>query len=205
MGRGRDRGPKRRGFDDDDYPAPTWGDQPPQRSGPPRREYAAPSGPPVDATVKWFNPEKGFGFAELADGTGDVFLHIAALEAAGHSSVDPGAKLSVQIGAGQKGRQVTAVLAVEAGDGPAPRTGARPSSGRDRPDAATATVEGTIQWYNAQKRFGFAACDDGGKDVFVHASVLERAGIRMLGEGQRVEMAVVKTPKGREAVAITLL
>ena len=45
----------------------------------------------------------------------------------------------------------------------------------------------------------------GGKDVFVHVSVLERAGIRMLAEGQRVEMGVVKTPKGREAIAITLL
>ena len=90
----------------------------------------------------------------------------------GHSSVDPGAKLSVQVGAGQKGRQVTAVLAVEAGDGFAPRAGGRPSSGRGRPDAAMAsTLEGTVKWYNAQKGFGFAACDDGGKDVFVHASV----------------------------------
>ena len=66
------------------------------------------------------------------------------------------------------------------------------------------TLEGTVKWYNAQKGFGFAACDDGGKDIFVHASVLERAGIRMLGEGQRLEMRVVKSSKGREAVAITL-
>ena len=212
MGRGRDRGQKRRGFDDEDYPAPAWGGGRPQQRSPepPRREYAAPSGPPVDATVKWFNPEKGFGFVELADGSGDVFLHIAALEAAGHSAVDQGAKLSVQVGAGQKGRQVTAVLALDASAAAASHREARPSprtrSRQERPDAATAsTLEGTVKWYNAQKGFGFAACDDGGKDVFVHASVLEAAGIRMLVEGQRLEMQVVRAPKGREAVSITLL
>ena len=77
MGRGRDRGPKRRGFDDDDYPAPTWGDRPQQRSGPPpRRDYAAPSGPPVDATVKWFNPEKGSASSNspMAPGTSFCIL-----------------------------------------------------------------------------------------------------------------------------------
>ena len=52
------------------------------------------SGPALDGSVKWFNPEKGFGFVELADGTGDVFLHVAVLQAAGHDTVEPNAKLS---------------------------------------------------------------------------------------------------------------
>ena len=112
------------------------------------RQDAAPSGPALDATVKWFNAEKGFGFVELADGSGDAFLHAAVLEAAGHDSVDPGAKLSVQVGVGQKGRQITAVLAVDASTA-APerrpmRSSPRPSPGRERHDASTATtVEGT--------------------------------------------------------------
>lgn len=45
---------------------------------------------------------------------------------------------------------------------------------------------GTVKWYNAQKGFGFIAPDDGGKDVFVHATALEAAGIRMLNDGQQV-------------------
>jgi cold shock protein len=45
---------------------------------------------------------------------------------------------------------------------------------------------GTVKFYNGQKGFGFIKPDDGGKDVFVHASALERAGIRGLVEGQKV-------------------
>ena len=45
---------------------------------------------------------------------------------------------------------------------------------------------GTVKFYNDQKGFGFIQPDDGGKDVFVHASALERAGMRGLAEGQKV-------------------
>ena len=220
MGKGRDRGPRRRGFDDDFYVAPPARHERPQapfRRAP--RENAAPSGPAIDAIVKWFNPDKGFGFVELGDGSGDAFLHIAVLQAAGHDAVDPETKMTVQVGQGQKGRQVTAVLTVDAasggggggGGGGAPRSAARPpprgaSGGRERPDPATAVeVEGTVKWFNPDKGFGFVVCEDGGKDVFVHVSVVERAGLRGLDEGQRLAMKVVKTQKGREATSLTVL
>ena len=45
---------------------------------------------------------------------------------------------------------------------------------------------GTVKWYNDQKGFGFIQPDDGSKDVFVHATALERAGMRGLSEGQKV-------------------
>lgn len=45
---------------------------------------------------------------------------------------------------------------------------------------------GKVKWYNAQKGFGFIAPDDGGKDVFVHATALEAAGLRSLSEGESV-------------------
>ena len=45
---------------------------------------------------------------------------------------------------------------------------------------------GTVKWYNDQKGFGFIQPDNGGKDVFVHATALERAGMRGLAEGQKV-------------------
>ena len=45
---------------------------------------------------------------------------------------------------------------------------------------------GTVKWFNATKGFGFIQPDDGGKDVFVHATALERAGMRGLVEGQKV-------------------
>jgi CspA family cold shock protein len=168
----------------------------------------AAEGPAAEATVKWFNPEKGFGFAELADGSGDAFLHIAALQAAGHDTVQPGAKLRVNIGQGAKGPQITRVLEVDESTAtPPPRRSAQGGGGSPRyaPDPSTAVdMVGTVKWFNADKGFGFVACDDGGKDVFLHVSVLQKSGVAQLAEGQRVAMGVVDTPKGREAVSISL-
>jgi CspA family cold shock protein len=47
-------------------------------------------------------------------------------------------------------------------------------------------MKGTVKFYNGQKGFGFIQPDDGSKDVFVHATALERAGLRSLHEGQKV-------------------
>jgi CspA family cold shock protein len=49
---------------------------------------------------------------------------------------------------------------------------------------------GTVKWYNETKGYGFIQPDNGGKDVFVHASALERAGLRGLVEGQKVSYDV---------------
>ena len=50
---------------------------------------------------------------------------------------------------------------------------------------------GTVKWFNGQKGFGFIQPEDGGKDVFVHISAVERAGLNTLNEGQKVSFDVV--------------
>jgi cold shock protein len=50
---------------------------------------------------------------------------------------------------------------------------------------------GTVKWFNATKGFGFIQPDDGGKDVFVHISAVERAGLRELNEGQKLAYDIV--------------
>ena len=59
---------------------------------------------------------------------------------------------------------------------------------------------GTVKFFNTSKGFGFIAPEDGGKDVFVHASAVERAGLRGLNEGQRVSFDVQPDAKGSKAV-----
>ena len=55
---------------------------------------------------------------------------------------------------------------------------------------------GTVKWFNSQKGFGFIQPDDGGKDVFVHISAVEAAGLRGLNEGQKVSYELV-TERGK--------
>lgn len=99
--------------------------------GPSRGAAPVASGPERDATVKWFNKEKGFGFVELGDGSGDAFLHIRAVEAAGHDDLMPGTRLTVTTAQGQKGPQVTSVTSVDTStaEAPAPRREFRPRTG----------------------------------------------------------------------------
>ena len=52
-------------------------------------------------------------------------------------------------------------------------------------------TQGTVKWFNDQKGFGFIQPDDGSKDVFVHISAVERAGMRSLSEGQKVSYEIV--------------
>ena len=264
MSRGRDfRGPGKRGFGDDfgmDRGPSPYDSPPPSRPMSPRPSLG-PAGPDQEATVKWFNPEKGFGFAELSDGSGDAFLHIRAVEAAGHNELEPGTKLQVRVAAGQRGPQVTEVLSVDTstaqpkGARP-PRTGGFGDRGgggggvgggggggygggggggyggggggggygdrggggggfggapRRTPyqsAAPTGPVEdltGTVKWYNPAKGFGFIAPDDGGRDVFVHRSALERARLPDLQEGQKVQIGVTQGMKGREVATIDVM
>jgi CspA family cold shock protein len=155
---------RRRGFDDDNYEPPTrnFGYPPPR--GP---QFDSPSGPPVRATVKWYNPDKGFGFVELADGSGDAFLHVSVVERSGHGSVPPGATLEVRAGPGPKGSQVTEILSMDASTASQeqPRR-ARPERPAYPPvDRPTVEELGTVKWYNATKGFGFIGPDQGGKDA----------------------------------------
>jgi CspA family cold shock protein len=59
---------------------------------------------------------------------------------------------------------------------------------------------GTVKFFNTSKGFGFIAPDDGGKDVFVHATAVEAAGMRSLNEGQKVSFDTQPDARGSKAV-----
>jgi CspA family cold shock protein len=201
MGRYKDhREPKRRDYDDDN----SFSDGGVKG----RPSYSTPLAPqvsePVDAIVKWFNAEKGFGFVALADGS-EAFIHIRQLETAGHSSVSEGARIKVRIGQGQKGLEVTEVIEVEQSSAQLGSSAERRPPTPSQVVGQTTESIGTVKIYKADKGFGFIGQDGGGKDVFVHGTALARAGLSGLAEGQRVRMQIGQGQKGLEAQAIELL
>jgi cold shock protein len=198
MGRYKEfREPKRRGFDDDNYAPQDWvADRASSRPKPSAPAQAPPGSDPVEAIVKWFKPEKGFGFVAVTGGP-DAFLHARALEAAGHSVVSEGTRLKVRVGQGEKGMQVTEVIEVDTSTAHAASTmrvaPSRPPSPRHpdgigQPRETGVMAKGTVKWFNATKGYGFIQPQGGGgRDVFVHISAVEKAGLSTLNEGQVVE------------------
>jgi cold shock protein len=66
-------------------------------------------------------------------------------------------------------------------------------------------AKGTVKWFNSKKGFGFIQPDDGGNDVFVHISAVERAGMHSLNEGQKVSYDVVADRKTGKSSAQNLV
>ncbi|WP_114432560.1 cold-shock protein [Phyllobacterium bourgognense] len=62
-------------------------------------------------------------------------------------------------------------------------------------------AKGTVKWFNSTKGFGFIQPDDGGADVFVHISAVERAGLRSLNDGQKVSFELVQDPRSGKTSA----
>jgi cold shock protein len=226
----------------------------------------------IKATVKWFDPNKGFGFVAPEDGSPDAFLPASAVTAVGHDRLPEGTTVVVDLVQSQKGNQVSRIYDVDVSTAsprprrddaarPAPRAGAgaapRGNYGNDRggygndrggyggggndrggygndrggyggggygggndrgygggygggndrgvSSGPSEEVEGTVKWFNTTKGFGFVAPDNGGKDVFVHVTAIERSGVGQLQENQRVRMKVQQGQKGLEAVSIETL
>jgi len=193
---------RRRDFDADSYhPQPrTYGTRP--RFS--RTPFEVPSGPPIRGIVKWFSTEKGFGFVELSDGSGDAFLHGSVLTQGGIAAVQPGETLEVRVGPGHKGPHVTEVLSVDSSTA-VPTASRRSSAQATTSNGPSVEETGTVKWFNADRGYGFIAPNGGGKDVFVHISALDRSGIASLPEGQTVIVDVIEGRKGPEATKVRLI
>ena len=63
---------------------------------------------------------------------------------------------------------------------------------------------GTVKWFNTHKGFGFIQPDDGGKDVFVHISAVQRSGMQTLNEGQKISFEIVQDKRSGKAAAENL-
>ena len=159
--------------------------------------------------VKWFHADKGYGFLEREDGSGDVFCHLTAVQASGYDTLPQGAAVTCEIVQSDRGSQLSRILSVEApaaGPGPVdrgrfvdtrfpgPQAGEQPSAAKELP--------GTVKFFDPARGFGFVVPDEGGREVFVHSTVLFRSGMTDLLPGQRVFVRAESVPRGLQATEI---
>lgn len=158
----------------------------------------------VEAKVKWFNANKGFGFVTPVDDSPDAFLPIAVLRRAGYEDLRAGASLTCEVGDGAKGPLVTSVLKIDSSTATSSPSAATSRFDRRAPRPSL-TIEGAVKRFEPEKGYGFIAPDGGGKDVFIHITALRRSGVAALDPGQRVRAEVVDGQKGQEVERITLI
>ncbi|MFL6722061.1 MAG: cold-shock protein [Sphingomonas sp.] len=151
--------------------------------------------------VKFFNPQKGFGFIVRDDGGEDVFVHISAVEQAGLTDLADGQPLEFTL-VDRGGRVSATNLRIEGEPMAVERSGGGASAGAGGGPQRQLTGEkasGTVKFFNAMKGFGFIQRDDGQPDAFVHISAVERAGIPTLNEGDRLEFELEVDRRGKYA------
>jgi cold shock protein len=156
--------------------------------------------------VKFFNPQKGFGFIVRDDGGEDVFVHISAVEQAGLTDLADGQPLEFTLV--DRGGRISATNLTIEGEpmevvrSSAPREGAREGGGFSAGPQRQLTGEkaqGTVKFFNSMKGFGFISRDDGQPDAFVHISAVERAGLPTINEGDRFEFDIEVDRRGKYA------
>ena len=147
--------------------------------------------------VKFFNPQKGFGFIVRDDGGEDVFVHISAVEQAGLTDLADGQPLEFTL-VDRGGRISATNLRIE-GEPMAVERSSAPSDRGPQRQLTGEKATGTVKFFNAMKGFGFIQRDDGQPDAFVHISAVERAGIPTLNEGDRLEFEIEVDRRGKYA------
>jgi CspA family cold shock protein len=132
-------------------------------------------------TVRWFDPERGYGFLAPEDESPDLFVHASEVVGDGGARLlREGQAVEYEVGEGERGPQARQVRV----------------TGEVAADAAVGVL-GTVAWYEPGKGYGFATPDDGGPEVFVHSSAIVTGGV--VTEGQRVAFLVTQAERGPQA------
>jgi len=132
-------------------------------------------------TVRWFDPDRGFGFLAPEDGSADLFVHASDIVGDGGTKLlREGQAVEFTVGEGDRGPLARQVRV----------------TGDVAPGAAVGVL-GTVAWYEPGKGYGFATPDDGGPEVFVHSSAIVTGGV--VSEGQRIAFLVGEGERGPQA------
>ncbi|MBB25173.1 MAG: hypothetical protein CME02_06595 [Geminicoccus sp.] len=147
----------------------------------------------VSATVKWFNPTKGFGFVTALDTPRDALLHASVLAKQGKRWLPEGTEVEVIIDEGPKGLVVSELLEFQEPQEP------------DNADADADWIAAEVKFFNFSKGYGFAmifGTDGETEDVFFDSRALAQADLDPPRPGERFLVQLIQRPQGQAAKRI---
>ncbi len=156
-------------------------------------------------TVKWYDPDKGYGFVSRDDGGNDLFLHHTML---GQEVLGEGDRISFSVGFGLKGERAEDITLLERSATPPrvrrPRDGGNGGSyGQPTVDPLTLPrMEGVVRRFDPERGFGFISSPGSQDDVFFHGSIVVGSPVN---PGDTVEFRLGEGPRGPRAQQVRLL
>lgn len=149
----------------------------------------------IAGTVKWFDPTKGFGFIEPAEGGPDVLLHANVLRNFGVNSVSDGSQVEVCAKRSDQGVQATKICSITP---PSSSVDGVVSTLIDNLERSE-LVPARIKWFSTTKGYGFANAYGHPDDIFVGSLVLQKSGLASVEDGEAVSLKIEHSEKGKIA------